>query len=148
MGNMIKTFQVYNRDDMDENDPWSGILGAVMFAIRSTIHTTLEATPMQLVFGRDSILPICHRADWKYIKDKKQRLINMNNKRENKKRIPHQYSVGDRVLLTRAKRTKHGEREHDGPYTILNLHNNGTIRVQKKAYSEVVHIRQVKPYHE
>ena len=63
MGNMIKTFQVYNRDDMDENDPWSGILGAVMFALRSTIYNTLEATPMQLVFGRDTILLICHRAD-------------------------------------------------------------------------------------
>ena len=46
IGNMIKTFQIYNRDDMDEEDPWSGILAAVMFALRSTYHTTLEATPM------------------------------------------------------------------------------------------------------
>ena len=99
MGNMIKTFQVYARDDIDENDPWSGILSAVMFAIRSTYHTTLEATPMQLVFGRDAILPIFHIADWKYIQDKKQRLINYNNKRENSKRIPHIYKVNDQVLL-------------------------------------------------
>ena len=72
--NMIKTFQIYNRDNMDEEDPWSGILAAVMFALRSTYHTTLEATPMQLVFGRDAMLPILHKADWKYIKEKKQRL--------------------------------------------------------------------------
>ena len=78
MGNMIKTIQVYARDDIDEKYPWSGILSAVMFAIRSTYCTTLEATPMQLVFGRDAILPIFHQADWKYIKDKKQNLINMN----------------------------------------------------------------------
>ena len=82
IGNMIRTFQVYNRDDLDEEDPWSGILSAVMFAMRSTYHTTLEATPMQLVFGRDAILPIFHQADWQYIKAKKQRLINMNNQRE------------------------------------------------------------------
>ena len=83
IGNMIRTFQVYNRDDLDEEDPWSGILSAVMFAMRSTYHTTLEATPMQLVFGRDAILPIFHQADWQYIKAKKQRLMNMNNQREN-----------------------------------------------------------------
>ena len=148
MGNMIKTFQIYNRDDMDVNDPWSGILGAVMYAIRSTVHTTLGATPMQLVFGRDAILPICHKADWKFIKDKKQRLIDMNNKRENKKRIPFQYTAGSKVPLKRAKRTKHGEREYDGPYTILQLHTNGTVRIQKNTYSEVVHLRQIKPYHE
>ena len=60
-----------------------------MFAMRSTYHTTLEATPMQLVFGRDAVLPIFHQADWQYIKAKKQRLINMNNQRENAKRIPY-----------------------------------------------------------
>ena len=45
-GNMIKKFQVYARDNLDENDPCSEILSAVMFAIRSTYHTTLEATPV------------------------------------------------------------------------------------------------------
>ena len=60
---------------MDEQEPWSGILSAAMFALRSTYHTTLEATPMQLVFGRDAILPIIHQADWQHIKTKKQRLI-------------------------------------------------------------------------
>ena len=51
---MLKTFQVYARDDMDEIDPWSGILSAAMFALRSTYHTTLEATPMQLVFKKSN----------------------------------------------------------------------------------------------
>jgi hypothetical protein len=35
---------------------WAGILPAMIFAIRATYHTTLQATPMQLVFERDSIL--------------------------------------------------------------------------------------------
>ena len=46
IGNMIKTFQICNRDDLDEEDPWSGILSAVVFAMRSAYHTTLEATPI------------------------------------------------------------------------------------------------------
>ena len=145
---MIKTFQVYNRDDLDEEDPWSGILSAVMFAMRSTYHTTLEATPMQLVFGRDAILPIFHQADWQYIKAKKQRLINMNNQRENAKRIPHTYQINDKVLFERIKKTKYGEKEYDGPFTILAVHDNGTAQIQKPNYSDVVNIRLLKPYYE
>ena len=79
---MIKNFQVYARDDMDEEDPWTGILSALMFAVQSTYHTTLEASPMQLFFGRNAILPIFNQADWQYIKAKKERLININNKKE------------------------------------------------------------------
>ena len=148
IGNMIKTFQVNAKDDIDEEDPWSGILSAVMFALRSTYHTTLEAIPMQLVFGRDEILPIFHQADWKYIKAKKQRLINMNNKRENAKRITHEYQINDKILLLRQKRNKHGEKEYDGPFTILDIHNNGSIKIQKSNYTDVVHKRQVIPYHD
>ena len=72
---MIKTFKIYDREDLEEKDPWSGILAAIMFGVRATYHTTLEATPSQLVFGRDAILPIQHQTDWSYIKNKKQKLI-------------------------------------------------------------------------
>jgi hypothetical protein len=36
-------------------------------AIRSTYHTTLQATPCQLVFGRDMIHNIAFRANWDQI---------------------------------------------------------------------------------
>ena len=119
-----------------------------MFAMRSTYHTTLEATPMQLVFGRDAVLPIFHQADWQYIKAKKQRLINMNNQRENAKRIPYTYQVNDKVLLERVKRTKYGEKEYNGPFTVLAVHDNGSAQIQKQNYSDVVNIRRLKPYYE
>ena len=60
VGNMIRTQQVQNSD---EPNPLRGALAAVGFAVRSTYHTTLQATPAQLVFGRDSILNIKHEAD-------------------------------------------------------------------------------------
>ena len=44
-----KNLQEYDFDDMD---PWSELLGSVAWDIRSTHHTTLQATPGQLVFGR------------------------------------------------------------------------------------------------
>ena len=70
-----------------------------MFGLRATYHTTTQATPSQLVFGRDAILNTVFQANWKYIRDRKQAIISKNNKRENKKRIPHTYQVGDKILL-------------------------------------------------
>ena len=90
IGNMIKTFQLED-NYLDEDDPWAGILSATAFAVRSTYHTTLQATPGQLVFGRDMILNIQHTANWKAIKDRKQQIIKKNNLRENRTRIPHTY---------------------------------------------------------
>ena len=90
IGNMIRTFEI-TETDVDENDPWSGLLSAVMFATRATYHTTLKATPMQLVFGRDAILNTTFEANWKYIKDNKQKRIHKNNLQENKSRISHTY---------------------------------------------------------
>ena len=34
-----------NMDNVDDQDPWSGILAATMFAIRATFYTTLQASP-------------------------------------------------------------------------------------------------------
>ena len=60
IGNIIRIFDVSN---IVNNDPWSGILAATMFVVRTTYHTTLQAYPMQLLFGRDVILNIKHVAD-------------------------------------------------------------------------------------
>ena len=65
---MIRTFELENIE-LDEDDPFAGLVSAVGFAVRSTYHTTLQATPGQLVFGRDMILPIQYVADWQHIKN-------------------------------------------------------------------------------
>ena len=146
IGNMIKTFRIYDREDLDEQDPWSGILAAIMFGVRATYHTTLEATPMQLVFQRDAILPIDYQPDWSKIQNNKRKRIELNNERENKSRIPHEYKEGDMILITRNKRSKHGEREKDGPYPIVNVNNNGTVRYDKGTYSDIINIRKCEPF--
>eukprot|EP00957_Ditylum_brightwellii_P125410 9559035-Ditylum_brightwellii.AAC.1 len=56
-GNFLCTLKPGSAE-LDPEDPWSRILSAVVFALWSTIHTTYEATPMQLVFGRDVMLSI------------------------------------------------------------------------------------------
>ena len=87
IGNIIHTFELEN-NYLDEEDPWTGILSATAFAIRTTYHTTLKKSPGQLVFGRDMILNIKHIANWEIIRHQKQRLINKNNQHENATHVP------------------------------------------------------------
>jgi hypothetical protein len=104
------------------------------------------ASPMQLVFGRDAILNIKHRTDWEHIRQRKQDdRINENNKRENKNRRNHQYTVGDQILLKAGKHSKH-ELECEGPYAITHISDNGAIRFQKGIVNDVVNIRHIKPF--
>ena len=88
-----------------------------MFAVRATYHTTLQASPMQIVFGRDAILNIKHVADWEHIRQHKQLQINHNNKQENMRRNNHQYKVGDKILVKRKKFFKQ-EIEFMGPFPL------------------------------
>eukprot|EP00957_Ditylum_brightwellii_P136749 10428047-Ditylum_brightwellii.AAC.1 len=98
IGNMIRSLELHNTN-IDEKDPWTWILSAVRFATRATVHTTMQAAPMQLVFGRDVILNVKHEANWKYIYERKEKIIKKINEKENKKRKPHQYQVVDKVLV-------------------------------------------------
>lgn len=70
----LRTFEL-EEVDLDETNPWEPFLVAAAFAIRSTFHTTLGATPAQLVFGRDMILPIRFQADWTAIQQRRQQKI-------------------------------------------------------------------------
>ena len=78
IGNIIRTFKVQDMV-LDDDNPWDGILAATMFALRSTVHTTTQHTPTQLVFNRDSILNVPIEANWQLIKQRKQALINKGN---------------------------------------------------------------------
>ena len=96
---MIRTFELYDNHGIDDDDPWSGILTAVMAAVHSTYSTTTQATLMQLVFGRDAIINTKFIADWDYMRQRKQNIIHNSNERENAKRIPHTYQIGDKIML-------------------------------------------------
>ena len=56
----------------------------------------------------------------------------MNNAKENKSRIPHEYKENDMILVTRNKKSKHGERDKDGLYPIIQVNNNGRVRYDKE----------------
>ena len=122
-----------------------------MFALRATYHTTTQASPMQLVFGRDAILNIKFEADWKLIKERKQKVIQQNNKKENKARKAYNYQIGDKVLIDKTTgmvKQKFGKDPFNGPYEVQQVNDNGTILVKIGPVLETVNIRLVKPYKE
>ena len=131
---------------MDETDPWAGILSAVTFAMRSTIHTTLSATPGQLVFGCDMIMNLKCEADWQAIRQRKQSVINKNNVKENSERIPHAHGVGDKFLLE--KDANECELNAEGPHEAMAVNDNGTLCHEKGMVIDDVSVRRCTPCYE
>jgi hypothetical protein len=144
IANMVRTFEL-ETNYLDVDDPWKGILSATAFAVRSTYHTTLKKTPGQLVFGRDMIFNIQHVANWEYIRQNKQKVIEKNNKAENAKRVAHLYKEGDPVLLKRGTENKY-ESPYKGPFNILKVNDNGTVRLRVGAVEDNYNIRRLTPY--
>ena len=121
------------------------------FSMNSTVHTTNKATPAQLVFGRDAIHNVPFIADWQYLKERKQRIIHQNNKRENATRKPHTYRVGDQVLIRLKPNRKYGEPYAKGPHTVSRVNDNGTVVLQQStrrggAVTQTWNIRNLEPY--
>ena len=62
LGNLVRTFELED-NYMDEDDPCAGILTTAAFALCSIVHTTLKATPGQLVFRQDMMMNVKHKAN-------------------------------------------------------------------------------------
>jgi hypothetical protein len=143
---MIRTFSIADNPDITDNDPWTGIFNAVAFAVRATVHTTTQATPMQLVFGsRDAILNIQMEANWKRIKERKQALIISNNKQENSKQYPHTYSVGDQILIRKDWDSKYDSDAYKGPYEIVEVRSNVSLNSAIDCHLRLYNCHLVRP---
>ena len=147
LGDMLRTKNL-QQYDFDALDPWNDILASVAWAIRSTHHSTLKASPAQLVFNRDMLLNVKFIADWEMIRLRKQEDVDKNNARENSLRVDHDYHIGDKVLVT--DRDIHCKLNcpTKGPYNIIQIYTNGTVRVQRGAVTERINIRRCTPYTE
>ena len=109
---------------MDGENPWDEYLAATIFTIRSTVHTTLGASPAQLVYRRDMILPLQYKADWTTITLKKQKKIDKSNRRENLKRLSIEYKEESLVLLNKSGILLKLDLPRTGPFLIEKVHDN------------------------
>ncbi len=69
------------------------------WAIRSTYHMVLKASPGADIFGCNMLFDIPFVADWHKIGEWRQSLTNCSNQHKNAKHIDYDYKVGDKVLL-------------------------------------------------
>ena len=144
LGNMLRTQQI--EDTISIQQPWENFLAAAAWAIRSTYHTTLAATPGQLVFGRDMLLNIAFKANWDSIHQQKQLSINTSNDKENKSRIPHTYCIDDSVIVIRPGQLPKLSNPTTGPYTVTQVYTNGTVQILKGIVSQRINIHRIQPY--
>ncbi len=130
-------------DDVDvfiDNTAW---------AIRSTYHTVLKASPGAAIFGRDMLFDILFLADWNKIGDYRQSQTDRSAERENSKRIDYDYKVGDKELIVKDGILRKAESRYGKePWTITTVHTNGTIRVQCGSKLERINIWRVTPFSE
>ena len=134
--------------EIPEDDPWTAILASVMYAVHSTYHTTLQATPAQLVFGRDMIYPIEYVAEWDVLRKNKTKIIEKNNARENSRHIDFDYRVGQKILILHTDIQRKLDSPTSGPYEITEVFSNGTVCIRRGNVLERLNIRRIKPYHE
>jgi hypothetical protein len=93
---MLLTAELDMADSVTSNDV-NVFLEA--WAIYSTYHTILKASPGAAIFGQDMLFDIPFMADWHKIGERRQSLTNRGNQRENAKCIDYDYKVGDKVLV-------------------------------------------------
>ena len=128
------------------------LVQACAFAIRTTTPAQGLYSPAQLAFGYDMLFRQKIFIDWERFKALHNKQALQNNTKENKKRLEHQYHVGDKVLLLlkpyeRQKRPKISPTTQSrGPFTILEIFENGTVKIECGAYTDVVSIRRITPY--
>ena len=95
---MMRTAELDMADSVYPADIDTFIDNAV-WAIRSTYHTVLKASPGAAIFGRDMLFDILFVADWHKIGDYRQRQTDRSIKHENSSRVDYDYKVGDKILI-------------------------------------------------
>ncbi len=124
-------------------------LSDAAWAVCSTHHTVLKASPGAAIFGQDMLFDIPFIADWQKIGKHRQKLTDLNNAHENEGIIDHDYKVGQKVLLRKEGTLRNAEsRWHKEPWLVTSVHTNGTITVQCGNKIERMNIRRVKPFEE
>ena len=116
-------------------------------AIRTAVHKSFGLSPGTFVFRRDMLLNIPTVVDLQQIQHRRQALADKNNLNENRRRRYKNYNVGDEVLIL-AHNPNKMEPRAIGPFTIVQVHVNGTVTIQRRPnVTERISIRRLKPYH-
>ena len=147
---MLRASSLEDSDTLDSHRIDQFITDAA-WAIRSTYHTVLKATPGEAIFGRDMLFDIPFIADWSEIGRRRQELVDRNNARENARRLPYDYVPGSKCLIIseiNGEIQRKALDKNEGPYVVTNVYTNGTVRIQRGSINERINIRRLTPFFE
>ena len=123
----------------------NAVLQGVAYGLRATYHSSLHASPGQIVFGRDMIINATYLANWKFQQLQRHKQMTLNNKKENRSRTPHSYHIGDLVYIRRSG-IEQKLSPMQGPFRIDEIHTNGTVTIRRSpAVTERIHQRRLHP---
>jgi len=93
-----------------------------------------------MIFNLSSVV------DWRAITLRKQKQVDRDNLRENAKRISYDYAVGNQIYIKQEGIARKLDDFKEGPYQITQVFTNGTVRIQRGAVNERIHIRRLEPH--
>lgn len=139
--------------EADWSDDIDTLIQSCAYALRATAPSNNPYSPAQLAFGCDMIFRQKIIVDWELLKAQRNKQAVQNNAKENKKRLEHEYKVGQLVLIV----YKPYERRNNpkispttyasGPYRILEIYGNGNVKLQRDNYTDIINIRRLTPYY-
>jgi hypothetical protein len=146
LGQMLCTAESEMANSVTPDDV-NVFLDIVAWAIHSTYHTVLKASPGAAVFRQDMLIDIPFVADWRKIGEWRRPLTDHGNPQENAKQINYDYKVRDKVLVINKGILRKAESAYgQEPWTIISVHTNGNIRIQRRTKMERLSIRRVEPF--
>jgi len=148
MGDMLRTMTFYGSDwfaDMQR------ALDAVAWAVRTAVNPNIKHSPCHLAFNHNMIFRRAINIDWNTINNERRKLVEVSNAKENKSRLPQQYSPGNQILILLDADEHRGQPKLSvptrGPFTITAVHTNGTVKIKRGNITETINIRRIKPFY-
>jgi hypothetical protein len=141
--------KILGKDFVSEADY---LIQIALFANQVTTPSNCTYSPSQLAYGVDMIFRQ-KIIDWVALKQVHQLQAVANNAKENKKRLGHIYKVDNLILIVKkpyelAKAGKITSPTYSkGPYRILKLYKNGTVKIQCRSFTDILSIRHIMPYY-
>ena len=134
--------QTADSDDID------AFLTKAVWENCATHHTVLQSMPGAAIIGQDMLLDIPYMADQSAIGQCQQQAVNHHTERLNKKHLDLDYTIGQKVLLPKIGVLQKAEDKYTSPWTITQVHCNGTVKIRCGIMSEWLNIRRITPFFE
>ena len=99
----------------------------------------------QSVFGRDMLFNLTSVVDWRVSTTANQLQVDIDNSRENTKRVTHDYAIGNQVYVETTGIYRKLDYKKQGPCIITEVFTKDTVRVQCGQVNERINIRRLKP---